>query len=244
LDLEAAALPRLPDYRAMFEASQEAVLIVDAHSLLIAEATPAAAALLRTPCNEVVGRSFTQMFAAPDEAAIDRRLGAVRAKGTAEIIALRPRGTALELRARLALVRTPPGEFLVVRVDPEQSVPPPRMARSAVLAAIEAAPAGLLITSLDFEIEYASAGFVRMAGARFENELCGTSLARWLRLTPADRARLTRERAQRQAASLITTTLIPAGRNTPRQVELCAIPVPDGPDPCWGFTVHPLPRLN
>jgi PAS domain-containing protein len=244
IDVDTAALPNLPDYRGLFAASQEAVLLLNATSLLIAEATSAATALLRNACTDLIGRPFAEIVAAPDAAAVGRQLEAVRARGASELVRLRPRGTALDLQARIALVRTATAEFFVVRVDRERSERPHGAAGSAVLAAIEAAPTGLLITSLDFDIEYASQGFLRMAGVRFETEVCGTSLARWLHLTATDVARLHHERAQRRAASLLSTTLIPAERNAPRQVELWAIPVPDGPDPCWGFTVHPLPRLN
>jgi hypothetical protein len=82
-----------------------------------------------------------------------------------------------------------------------------------------------------------------MAGAGSETEMRGSPLTRWLRLGETDLRRLARQLSQREATSRLTTQLCCAG-NRLRRVEVCAVPVPDGEHPCWGFTVSALPRLN
>jgi len=240
-----AVLQRLaPPCNWLFNASSEPVLIVDATTELIAHANPNAAALLRTTCNGLVGTPFTQAFTPSMAARIRRSLEEAHSTGSSELRILRVRGAAIDLRARLSVVRTAPASFLVVRLDPDGCSRSPQAALSAVLQAIDAAPMGFLITAPDFDIDYANRGFLKMVGARREDEVRGTSLVRWLLLTAADLARLQSQRSQRQAVSLITATFLFPARDAGRRVEVCAVPVPDGPDTCWGFTLQGLPRLN
>lgn len=48
---------------------------------------------------------------------------------------------------------------------------------------------------------------------------------------------------RRQATTLMTARLR-SEQNLLREVEVCAVAVPDGQSTCWGFTVRELPRLN
>jgi PAS domain-containing protein len=238
------AQPLTPTCNWLFNASSEAVLIVDTASELIAQANPPAAHLLRTNCQELIGTPFAQVFAESSAPAIRRSLDDARSSGSSELGSLRVRGAATDLKARLSVARAAAASFFVVRLDAQGSTRTAAVALSAVLEAIDAAPTGFLITALDFEIEYANRGFLLMVGMRTEDDVRGTSLARWLRLSTADLVRLNRQRSQRQATSLITTTLLCFACDAQRRVELCAVPVPDGPDTCWGFALQLLPRLN
>ena len=68
-------------------------------------------------------------------------------------------------------------------------------------------------------------------------------LARWLQLSDTDLAGLQDQMSQRQASTVMSAGLR-CGPNSLREVEVCAVAVPDGQMSCWGFTVRELPRLN
>ena len=111
------------------------------------------------------------------------------------------------------------------------------------MEAIDAAPIGFLIAAADYHLDYANRAFARMIQAQSPGDLLGSSILRWLRFSAADLSRLSARLSQRQAADSLTTVLHP-NHGLPQQVEVCAVPVPDGLNTQWGFTIRNLPRLN
>ncbi len=235
---------RLPCER-LFTASSEAVLILDAGSDKILQANPPAAALLRTTRTALIGTQFPSAFELSSAAQIQHQTCAARASGSSDAMAVRARGGAIDLTARVSLVRAASQSYLLVRLEPTVSE-----ARninggpsSTVLQEIDSAEVGFLITDAGFHVDYANRAFIEMAGVNSEAEVRGIPLTRWLCLSETNLAQLSQQLAAREATSRLTTQLCSPG-NRSRRVELCAVPVPDGEHTWWGFTLSELPLLN
>jgi PAS domain-containing protein len=229
----------------LFAASKEPVVIVDAVSGTIIHANPAAALLVRMGGSELMGMKFVSLFDSPSASKLLTALAEAESVGQSNTLILRtPFG--MDLAAGLSWVRVPPESFVLVRFSehaPLNSAASTSYPTSAVFDAIDAAPMAFLVTDSVFKVEYANRAFSKMAGAEAQGEILGNSLLRWLLLTALDIERLSERLSQRQAAELVATVMRP-NQGNPRQVEVCAVPVPDGIHTRWGFTVRMLPRLN
>jgi PAS domain S-box-containing protein len=229
----------------LFAASKEPVVIVNAANGIIIHANPAAALLVRMGSTELIGMKFLALFETLSATKLLTAVAEVEAVGQSNGLSLRtPFGK--DLAAALSLVRVPPESFVLVRFSGVKPLTPaanPLSPTSAVFDAIDSAPMAFLVTDSAFKIEYANRAFSKMAGAEAEGELLGNSLLRWLLLTGPDIERLSERLSQRQAADLIAAVMQP-NHGKSGQVEVCAVPVPDGVNTRWGFTVRMLPRLN
>jgi PAS domain S-box-containing protein len=229
----------------LFAASKEPVVIVNAANGIIMHANPAAALLVRMGDCELIGMKFASLFESPSAPTLLAALAEAESVGHSTCRSLRtPCGR--NLGAGLSLVRVPPESFVLVRMS--EPLSPTLSAHSkarasSVLDAIEAAPLAFVITDSSFKIDYANRAFTTMVGADTQPDVLGNSLLGWLLLTASDVEQLGERLAERRATELVSTVMRPIQGNS-RQVEICAVPVPDGADSRWGFTIRMLPRLN
>lgn len=223
----------------LFKASIEPVLIVDAANERIAHLNPAACSLLTDP-DTLIGAPLIAAFDVSSAAQIRQCMDLALRVGSASSAPLRARGGAGSLRAQLSLVRTPRHAHLLVRLDPGPCLP--ERGESAVFDAMDRAPVGFLMTDSGLRVEYANRTLLEMLQEE-PSAVQGTSLLRWLPLTPADCSQLRDCMAARQALTLLTTQLSRL-RALPCPVAVCAIAVPEGGDTSWGFTVQDLSKFN
>ena len=76
-------------YRMLFTLASEGILIVDAESLRVLEANPAAGRVFEKPVSKLIGRTFPWGFGDSGKIAIEELLAQVRAAGNAEPLTLR-----------------------------------------------------------------------------------------------------------------------------------------------------------
>jgi len=233
----------------LFNASNEAVLIVNAASASIVLANPPAARLFGQVCTELAGTLLLAAFDESSSAEIRRCLAVAQSAGSASCTALRTQDGSREVRAQLSLVRSSPESYILVRLDPNapKSAVHGSAARSVAFEALDGAPVGFVLTDAGFYIDYANQAFAKLVELGSAGDIRGSSLLRWLQLTDQDLSRLRTQLSLREAVTLLTAQLCPEGKGTgkgARPVEICAIPVPDGGHECWGFTVRNLPRPN
>jgi PAS domain-containing protein len=230
----------------LFSMAVEPVLIVDATTQRILQANPAAAELVRISQRLLIGAPFKGVFDASSLQAITHSIDSACATGQSEAVALRTAADSTELGVRLSLFRAEAERYLLVRlvagVGPAFERPS-GPAQTPAFDAIEGASVGFLVTDSGFRVEYANQAFLEMVGLPALDQVRGKSLARWLALSDTDLARLRDQMSQRQASSIMTAGLR-SEHNLLREVEVCAVAVPDGQLPCWGFTLRELPRLN
>lgn len=229
----------------LLAAASEAVLIVDSQTEIILRVNPATSTLLKLPQSALLGVAFLSIFEENSASEMRRDLAEAKRSGSAGAAIVKERLGGRSVSVRLSLIRGGAQSYLLVRLESRETAAraPHLNPESAVMDAIDSAPMGFLIAAADFHVEYANRAFVSMVEAQSQGDVRGSSILRWLRFTAADVSRLSARLSQRQATDVLITALHP-NHGSPKPVEVCAVPVPDGLDTQWGFTVRHLPRLN
>lgn len=229
-------------YRALFQSVSEGVLIVDAASLKIVEANPAAATLLDDSLRRLVGRNLADCFEAQSRAGLQGMLDRARTARQAEDTQVIVAGVGRETTVSASLFRQDSTSLFLVRVAPPQPEPDTSAAptRRSVLAALERAPDALAVTDPAGRILYVNASFVSMTQMDSAEQVVGEPLDRWLGRAGVDLGVLIATLRQNDAVRLFPTVM--RGRfGGETTVEISATAVP-GENPCLGFTLRDVGR--
>jgi transcriptional regulator PpsR len=227
-------------YRLLFQMASEAVLIVDAATLKVVEANPAAGTLLGETAKRVVGRAFPDGFDADSTQAVQSLLAGLRSSGRADEVRVRAADGKREFVLAASLVRQENSSLFLIRLTPlhadttESGI---SKAKAALLRVIERAPDGFVVTDPDGRILTANPAFIELAQLASEEQARGESLERWLGRPGVDLNVLIANLRQRGAVRLFATTLR-GEYGTGAQVEISAVSVPHAEQPCLGFTIR------
>ncbi|MEI7444581.1 MAG: transcriptional regulator PpsR [Burkholderiales bacterium] len=229
-------------YRALFQSVSEGVLIVDATTLKVVEANPAAAVLLDETPRRLVGRALPECFDATSRPALQTLLDAARTARQAEDTRLAVAGVGRETTVSASLFRQDSTSLFLVRIAP----PAPELdtsaapTRRAVLTAVDRAPDALAVTDPAGRVLYANAAFAAMAQMDTPDQVVGEPLDRWLGRAGVDLGVLIATLRQNDAVRLFPTIM--RGRfGGETTVEISATAVP-GDTPCLGFTIRDVGR--
>ncbi len=227
-------------YRLMFQMASEAVLILDAATQKVIEANPAAAQLLGESAKRIVGRQFPEGFDAESTEAITALLANARVAARREDVRARLEGfPEREFQVSASLVRQEGASLLLVRLsllNGADSTQIPR-AKSLLLKAVENAPDGFVVTDAEGRILIANRAFADLAQLASETLAQGEMLDRWLGRLGVDMSVLITNLKQHGAVRLYATTMRPED-GAPLDVEVSAVSVPHGEQPCLGFTIR------
>ncbi|HEY1313718.1 MAG TPA: transcriptional regulator PpsR [Steroidobacteraceae bacterium] len=227
-------------HRLLFQVASEAVLIVDAASRKIIEANPAAARLLGEGNKRLVGRLFPDGFDESSTQSLHSLLGAVAATGRTSDVPVRSADGARDFVISASLFREERASFFLVRLtSPTLSHAPGAAAtpQSKVLEIVAGAPEGFVVTGLDGRILFANRAFLDLVQLATEEQARNESLERWLGRSGVDFNLLTAQLREHGALRLFATQVRGEyGSNS--DVEICAVSVVDGEEPCFGFTIR------
>jgi transcriptional regulator PpsR len=231
-------------YRLLFQMSAEAVLIVDAATGRVVEANPAAGRLFVDHAKTLLGRSFPEGFDAAGTAAMHALLAGVRASGrSGEVRARRADGKA-ELVASASLFRQEDATLFLIRLVPREDQAAHAAGRSLearLLEVVEQAPDGMVITDPAGRILRANAAFLELAQLVTAEQAQGESLERWLARAAVDLNVLLTNLRQHGSVRLFATTFRGEYGAT-AEVEISAVAVPGGEEPCLGFVIRNVGR--
>ena len=232
-------------YRLLFQMASEAVLIVDASSQKVLEANPAASRLLGEAEKRIVGKVFPDGFQVKGTTSINRLLAAVQAAGQADEVRARTIEGDRELVVSASFFRQEnSGLFLVrlasARADSVGAESQPG-ARAALLAVMERAPDGFVVTDVDGRILTANQAFLDLAELASEVQARGQSLERWLGRPGVDLNVLVANLRQHGTVRLFSTN-IRGEYGSSTSVEISAVSVQNTETPCLGFTVRNVGR--
>ncbi len=169
-------------YRALFQVATEAVLIVDARTLKVVEANPAASQLLANGTRAITGRAFSDLFSDETLATAQESLAAAQTSPRVEGVLVTTAGTHRQLLLTTSLVRQNRTAYFLVRL----SVPGSAQAsdgvigRSTVLKAVDLLPDGLVLVDKDRRIMMANPAFLEFCELAQESQAKGEPLDRWL----------------------------------------------------------------
>lgn len=230
-------------YRLLFEMSSEAVLIIDAGTLKVVEANPAARELFGDNWKKVLGRAFQDAFDAESQESVQNMLAGVRATGRAEDARVRLADGQREVTASGSLFRQESASLFLIRLAPvlaEQPVVMPE-AKLKLLKLIENAPDGFVVVGPDERIIAANAAFCEMVQLNTEDQARDQPLDRWLGRPGVDLDVLLANLRQRGSVRLFSTVLRGEFGDTV-DVEISAVAMTNGGQPCFGFAIRNVGR--
>jgi len=192
-------------YRHLFQASAEAVLIVDGTSLRIIEANPAALALVGSRSGKAVGTPLTALFEPSFADALSTALAAARSIGKHESLVATLAGSGLSVSIGATAFRHEQASFLLVRLAPRPVAEPAagRRARGAAAsgqaldlpastdpsaAFVRSASDALAFTDANGRVVSVNRAFTRLAQLSGEEQARGEPLDRWLGRTGVELA--------------------------------------------------------
>jgi transcriptional regulator PpsR len=230
-------------YRLLFEMSAEAVLILDAATLKVVEANPAARDLFGENWKRVLGRAFQDAFDPESQQGIQALLAGIRALGRAEEVRVRLLEGAREVTVTGSLFRQESSSLFLVRIVPTAGEVAAAMpeAKLQLLKVIENAPDGFVVVGADERIIAANAAFCDMVQLPSEEQARGEMLDRWLGRPGVDLDVLLANLRQRGSVRLFATVLRGAFGDTV-DVEVSAVSVVNGGQPCFGFAIRNVGR--
>ncbi len=231
-------------YRLLFQTGSEAVLIVDAATMKVVEANPAAAQVIGEPVKRIVGRPLADCFDVSSRPEVMTLLAGVAAAGQGEAIQARLAGAPRALAVSASLFRQENGSLFLVRLAPEAAGTAAASASSVeamLLKVVESVPDAFVVTDSQGRVLTANAAFVEMAQLATREQALGESLERWLGGTGVDLSVLLANLRQHGVVRLFATTL--RGRfGAAVPVEISATSVAQGEQACLGFTIRDVGR--
>jgi len=224
-------------YRLLFQIASQPVLIVDANSMKVVEANPAASQLLNKPVKRLSGRAFLDLFDAESEKAVQAHLAQVRATGRADEITANLKDGQTETMVGASLFRQENASHFLIRMSPAEADTAGSKVGSKLFSVVTNLPDGFVVTDLDRRILTANSAFLDLAELASEEQARGESLDRWIGRPGVDLDTLIANIREHGFVRHFSTILRGEyGAN--EEVEISAVSVPTGEYPCYGFTIR------
>ena len=230
-------------YRLLFRTAPEAILIVGAANLRVAEANPAACDLLGTTERRLVGSALMRWFDDAQRPPLEDAVAALRLAGNALTVSLP--GESQALLARVSAFKTDSQSHLLIRLQ-EQSAANggdvgagQHAARLAAL--VEHVPDALVVTDPKGNVLVANTEFLDMAQVTSSEQAVGQSLADWLGQGGIDYDVIMASLREHGSIRLYTTQML-GELGSVTDVEVSAVGIADDDLECVGFSIRNIGR--
>ena len=229
-------------YRLLFQVAAEAVLILDATTEKLEEANPAAYKLLGEKARQV-GWVMTQSLDALSIPAVQQLFSSLRASGRAEPITVCFGDAPEVFTLSGSLFRQENSTHLLVRITPLKpaSGASDSAATKMLMSAIDSAPDAFVVTDVQGHVLSVNRAFLELTQLASEELVRGESLQKWLGRSGVDLNILISNLRQRGTLRLFATTLRGEYGST-SEVEISAVSITTGSQPCLGFTIRDVGR--
>jgi transcriptional regulator PpsR len=229
-------------YRLLFQVASEAVLILDATTEKLEEANPAAYKLLGESSRRA-GWTLSESLNSSGRRKLQQLLAGLRANGRSDPIIVELIDEQEELQISASLFRQENSTHLLIRLTPKHEAPQQesRSGRDMLVSIMESAPDALAITDLDGRILSVNRAFLELAQLASEKLVLGESLDKWLGRSGVDLNVLISNLRQRGSVRLFATTM-KGDYGSNANVEISAVSVTSGDQPCLGFTIRDVGR--
>ena len=227
-------------YRLLFQTASDAVMIVETAGRRVQEVNPAAARLLASSPERLVGRLFVECFEGDDQQVAVALLASAETAGRGADGQARLAGGLGDVGLSASLFRQNAETLVLVRLTPASDEVAARalpLAKHKLLKLVESAPDGLLVTDSDSRIIAVNSAFLDMAELITEDQVIGQSLDRWLGRPGVDLRVLTSNLKDHGSVRLFATTLR-SEHGTSTDVELSAVTLVNDDKTCFGFAIR------
>jgi len=225
-------------YRLLFQLASEAVLIADASNQRIAEANPAAAALIGIDVKKLVGMEFGALFDRKSEQAERSFVAALKVAPRVDNVHLQLAGANEGLLVSGSLFRQQNSAHLLVllsRVGGDAATISAE--NSNLLRAIEKIPDAFVVTDVDRRILAANTAFLDFIQVANMGQAQGEPVERWVG-RPAIDVDLLFANLRKHGVVRHFSTILRGEYGSIEDVEISAVMVPEGPQPCLAFTIR------
>ena len=228
-------------YRLLFQLSTDAIVVVDADTMKVVDASNAASRLFDLPAEKLVGRAFPLGIAAGSARAMEDLLAAARTTGHAGDVRITLADDRGESLASASCFRQENLTLLLVRLSRFAAPVGASATREQVLALVQAAPDACVITDAEGEIVYANRAFLDLAQLASEEQVKARSLGNWVGRPGADLqvflSTLKKHGVVRVAASSVRGEL-----GLSSEIELSAVTLTGPEGPGIGFIMRDVGR--
>lgn len=231
-------------YRLLFQISSEAVLIVEANTGNVVDVNPAATELLGSGVKRITGKPVAEVFAPKSRQDIDALLATARAVGKSQQIEATLSSAARPISVSATLFRQEKAVHLLVRlatVAGPESGTESLETEGRVIRVMENLPDGFVVTDLNRRILTTNSAFMEMAQLASEEQAIGEPLERWLGRPGVDSQVLGKSLRDHGSVSNYATVLHSELGSTD-EVEVSAVAVENGEEPCMGFVIRSVGR--
>lgn len=226
-------------YRMLFERSSEAVMIIEAASLRIREANPAAHTMFGARAGSLPGKKLLGILDQDSRDAVQSLVGSALVSDNVSPVPLRLARGAREVQASIAGFTQDRGQFLLMRLVPLAQAAKPVGVPTDDL--IDQMPDAFVVANGALEIVSANSAFVEMVQAASAEALRGRHLSESIGRPGIDLDLIEGQIDQHGAARNVST-VVRVGRDMEGEpVELSAVRT-GGDDPLYAFVIRPIGR--
>jgi transcriptional regulator PpsR len=226
-------------YRMLFERSTEPVLIVEAGTLRIREANPAAHQLVGARPASLPGKKLLNFIDRSSHEGVSALVGAALVSDTVSPARIRIARGSREVMATVNGFTQDRGQFLLVRLVPATDRPSAEF--SPVLSLVDQMPDAFVVADSNLEIVTANAAFVELLQAASVDQLRGRHLSESIGRPGIDLDLIEGQIDQHGAARNVATILRVGHDVEGEPVELSAVRT-TGEDGYYAFVIRPIGR--
>ena len=231
-------------YRLLMQVASEAIIVVDARTGRVIETNTAAANLVGKPVKRLMGTQFESLFDGADHERVEVLMGALKATGRADDVALTLEGSQQQAVLSATIFRQDSATCYLMRLQPiaagASGIVISR-AEASVMNVIRDMPEPFVVTDLERRIVSANAAFLDSAQLGSEEQARGEPLERWLGRAGVDVSVLFNSLAERGAVRQFQTTL--RGQfGAVEDVEVSGVASPAGNPVSYGFSIRRMHR--
>ena len=229
-------------YRLLFQLSTDAIIVVDADTMRIVDASGAAARLFDVPADKLVGKGFPLGVAAEHVRAVDDLLATARTTGHATDVRLKLTEDRGEVLASASCFRQDNLTLLLVRLSRHATPSTANTShRQRLLELIDRTPEALVITDAEGDILTANRSFLDLAQLASEEQAKGRSLGNWVGRPGADLS-VFLSTVRKHGVVRVAASSIRGDLGLATEIELSAVSLPGDNGVGIGFVMRDVGR--
>ena len=225
-------------YRLLFQIAAQPVVIVDANSLKIVEANPAASELLEKSIKRLTGRAFLDLFESESSKAVQAHLTKVRTTGRAEEIAAKLQNTDVETTIGASMFRQDAAAHFLIRFSAGGADAATPKAGSKLLSVVENLPDGFVVTDPNRNIVTANPAFLDLAELTSDEQARGASPSTAGSAAPEVDLDTLIANIREHGSVRNFATIMRGEYGAEEEIEISAVSVLTGEYPCYAFTIR------
>jgi len=233
-------------YQTLFQLSGEAVVVLDAASMKIVEANPAASRFLANGSSRVVGKTFLDLLDSSSLEAAQTLFAELRVSPRARDAAIRLNTGDARFSLSASMFRQDNAAHFLVRLSPASvngyHFHEPGIA-SRLMDVIAGMPDGFVVIDENRSILMANASFVELAQLASEDQARGQKIERWLGRVDVDVEVLISNLREHGFARRFPT-MVRGEFGLREDVEVSGVAALQGNPPCYGLILRkPAPAI-